>query len=334
MPHEALFYSRLKNDLVQCHLCPKNCVIKPGEYGLCSARKNISGKLYSMVYSNLCSVAIDPIEKKPLYHFMPGEKVFSLGTTGCNLHCNFCQNWEISQTKPNETLKPSLTPQNLIQEVIRSKCKIIAYTYNEPTIFYEYMLESAKLAKQNNLKNVLVSNGFINEKPLKELLPYIDAANIDLKSFDNNFYKNVCSGQLKPVLDTLKSIKKAGVHLEITNLIIPNLNDNMKLIDKMCRWVHKNLGDDVPLHFSAFYPCYRLLDKEPTPIKTLLKAKKIAEKNSLNYVYLGNVSSDSSTYCPKCKKILIEHKIYKTNQKNIINGKCKFCKEKIKGVWS
>lgn len=333
MPKEALFYEKLKNSLVNCHLCPKNCVIKPNEYGNCNARKNISGKLFSMVYSNPCSIAIDPIEKKPLFHFMPGEKAFSVGTAGCNLHCKFCQNWEISQQKPNEISTYEFTPEKLVEETLKSGCKMIAYTYNEPTIFYEYVLETAKLAKKKNLKNVLVSNGFINEEPLKKLLLYIDAANIDLKSFDENFYKDVCEGMLKPILNTLKIMQKT-IHLEITNLIIPGSNDNMNNINKMCRWISKNLGNDVPLHFSAFYPCYKMLDKQLTPAETLIKAKKIAEKNKLNFVYIGNLRSEANnTYCPECKKLLIERQFYSVTQNNISNGSCKFCKTKIKGIW-
>ena len=288
MPKQALYYQQLKDNLVQCELCPKNCTIKPDQYGNCNARKNIDGKLYSMVYEKPCAVAIDPIEKKPLFHFMPGEKAFSIGTTGCNLHCKFCQNYTTSQVKPEENEK-EITPEQLVKECINSGCKIIAYTYNEPIIFYEYMLDIARLAKKAGLKNIIVCNGFINQEPLKELLKYIDAANIDLKSFDNKFYKNHCDAWIEPVLNTLKTIKQNKVHLEITNLIIPNLNDDMKIIDKMCKWIHDNLGQDTVLHFTAFYPCYKMLDKQPTPKNTLLKAKEIAEKNNIKNVYLGNV---------------------------------------------
>jgi len=287
MPKQALYYEKKKKKLVQCHLCPKNCVIKLNEFGNCNARKNIDGKLYSMVYGKPVGIAIDPIEKKPLFHFMSGSKAFSIGTTGCNLHCKFCQNYSTSQIKPSET--EEIKPSKLVEECIKSSCKIIAYTYNEPIIFYEYMLDTAKLAKKEGLKNIIVSNGFINEKPLRELLKYIDAANIDLKSFDDNFYKKYCNAWLEPVLNSLKMIKKAGVHLEITNLIIPGLNDNMELIDKMCKWIYDNLGEDIVLHFTAFYPCYKMLDKQPTSKETLIKAKEIAKNNNLKNVYLGNV---------------------------------------------
>lgn len=335
MPKEALYYEKLRDKIVQCHLCPKKCVIKPDKFGNCNARKNIKGKLYSLVYGNLCSIAIDPIEKKPLFHFMPNQQVFSIGTTGCNLHCKFCQNWTTSQIKPNTKTKKS-TPKQVVKEAIDSGCGIIAYTYNEPIIFYEFVLETAKLAKKKGIKNVIVCNGFINEEPLKELLPYLDAANIDIKSFEDKFYREICDAWLEPILNTIKTIHKSNTFLEITNLIIPKLNDDTKKIDEMCKWIYSNLGNNVPLHFSAFYSCYKMTDIPLTPAETLLKAKKIAEKNKINYVYIGNLrlEDQSNTYCPKCKKLLIERAQFNISQNNISNGKCKFCNYAIKGVWS
>jgi pyruvate formate lyase activating enzyme len=333
MPHKASYFQKLKNKIVKCNLCPNNCIIKPDRYGSCNARKNIGGKLYSMVYGKPSSVAVDPIEKKPLYHFLPGEKAFSVGTTGCNMHCDFCQNWSISQIKPYEEQKEEISPIKFVKQAVKSGCRIIAYTYNEPTIFYEYVLETAKIARKNKIKNVLVSNGFVNEEPLKKLLPYIDAANIDLKSFDEDFYKKYCNALLPPVLNTLKIINQAKVHLEITNLIIPEINDDIKKIDFMCRWISKNLGSDIPLHFSAFYPQYKMIGKQPTTKEILVKAKKTAEKNRLKYVYIGNIDSDNSTYCPKCRNLLIERSYFSALKNNIHNGSCKFCKEKIKGIW-
>jgi len=286
---EAMYYSKLKNKIVQCNLCPKKCVVKEGDYGNCNARRNIEGTLYSVVYARPVAIAIDPIEKKPFYNFMKGEPVFSIGTTGCNLHCKFCQNYTTSQVKSEEVDVINVKPEKIIQETIKSRCKIIAYTYNEPIIFYEYMLDIAKLAKKKGIKNVIVSNGFINQEPLKELLKYIDAANIDLKSFDTNFYKKHCDAWLEPVLETLKTIAKSKTHLEITNLVIDRLNDDTDKIDGVCKWIKNNLGNDIPLHFSAAYPCYKMMDVISTPKETLLKAKKIAEKNKLKYVYLGNI---------------------------------------------
>ena len=285
---EAKYYKKLKDEFVQCCLCPKNCVIKNGEYGNCNARKNISGKLYSMVYGKLVAVHIDPIEKKPLYHFMPGSKVFSIGTNGCNLHCKFCQNWEISQVKADENGN-AVNPKKVVEECVKSGCEIIAYTYNEPTVFYEYMLETAKLARERGLKNVMVSNGFINEKPLRELVKFIDAVNVDLKGFDDNFYKKYCGALLEPVLNSLKIIYNSGIHLEITNLIIHGLNDDFKMIDKMCKWIVSNLSEEVVLHFSAFYPQYKMMDIERTSKGVLIKAKDIALKNGLKNVYVGNI---------------------------------------------
>jgi pyruvate formate lyase activating enzyme len=334
MPHKASYFQKLKNKIVKCNLCPNNCIIKPGQYGSCNARKNINGTLFSMVYGKPATVAVDPIEKKPLYHFFPGQKVFSIGTTGCNFHCDFCQNWSISQTKDSEKVKEIITPAQIVKEALRSSCKIIAYTYNEPTIFFEYVLEIAKLARKNKIRNVLVSNGFISKGPLEKLLPYIDAANIDLKSFDEDFYKKYCKAKLNPVLEALKTIKKAKVHLEITNLIIPQLNDDLNIINQMCVWISKNLGNNVPLHFSAFYPHYKMLETQPTSEDMLLKAKKIAEKNRLKYVYIGNVQTDNNTYCPKCKNLLVERNFYTIKQNNILDGLCKFCKEKIEGIWN
>ncbi len=335
MPREALYYEKLRDQIVQCHLCPKKCIIKPDKFGNCNARQNIKGKLCSLVYGNLCSIAIDPIEKKPLFHFMPNQKVFSIGTTGCNLHCQFCQNWSTSQIKPDTKAK-KFTPKQVVKEAIKSGCQIIAYTYNEPIIFYEFVLETAKLAKKEGIKNIIVCNGFINEEPLKELLPYIDAANIDLKSFEDRFYKEYCDAWIQPVLNTLKTIHQSDTILEITNLIIPKLNDNMEKIDEMCKWIFSNLGKDVPLHFSAFYPCYQMEHLPPTPAGILLEAKETAEKNKLNYVYIGNIQLENqgNTYCPKCKQLLIERTQFNISQNNISNGKCKFCGEAIKGVWS
>jgi pyruvate formate lyase activating enzyme len=302
---EALYYKKLKNKIVQCNLCPKTCIIKPNQFGNCNARKNINGKLYSLIYNKPYSIAIDPIEKKPLYHFMPKHQVFSIGTTGCNLHCDFCQNWSISQIRPEISNKSEnelensrnfqrdkpkdFSPERIIQETIDSGCKIIAYTYNEPIIFYEYMLETAKLAKKSGIKNIMISNGFINQEPLKELLSYIDAANIDLKSIKDDFYRKYCDAWIKPILESLKTINSSKTHLEITNLIISKINDNLKEIDALCKWIKTNLGTNIPLHFSAFYPCYKMLNLKPTQKKTLFKAKQIARKNNIKYIYLGNI---------------------------------------------
>ncbi|MCS7180969.1 MAG: AmmeMemoRadiSam system radical SAM enzyme, partial [bacterium] len=253
---EASFYKKLENKLVQCFLCPKNCVIQSGKYGFCRARKNIDGTLYSMGYSNPCSVAIDPIEKKPFYHFLPSTWTFSIASAGCSLRCKFCQNWEISQVTPEETRNIYLSPEKVVEYAIKYKCPSIAYTYSEPVNFYEYMIDTAKIAKSKGIKNIMHTAGFINSEPLENLCKYIDAANVDLKGFNDDYYRNICEGELNVVLNTLKVLKKNKVWVEITNLVVPGYNDNLEEIKKMCQWIKNNLGEDVPLHFSRFHPRY------------------------------------------------------------------------------
>lgn len=331
---EALFWEK-EDKKVHCLLCPKNCKITEGKRGFCKVRKNVDGILYSLVYGKPCSIAVDPIEKKPLFHFIPSSLVYSVGTAGCNLSCKFCQNYQISQSNPEDIPCKDMSPEDIVNDAIQQNCKAIAYTYNEPTIFFEYALDIAKLARKKGLKNIMVTNGYINEKPLKQLYKYIDAVNVDLKAFTERFYKDMTLAGLKPVLKTLKLLNKMNVWIEITNLIIPTLNDNEKEIKNMCEWIVKNLGKDVPLHFSAFYPCYKLLDIKPTPIKTLEKAHKIAKEAGLNYVYVGNVESDlQNTFCDKCNNIVIERtRSFDVNKINIKEGKCTFCSHLIKGVF-
>jgi len=333
---QALHYQKLKNKLVNCNLCPTNCIIKPDNFGNCGARKNIDGILYSLTYAKPVSIAIDPIEKKPLYHFLPGTKALSIGTLGCNLHCLHCQNYDISQSKADEFQGKEVQPKEIVKAAISNNCSSIAYTYNEPTIFYEFVLETAKLAKKQGIKNTMVTNAYINKEPLKELYPLIDAANIDLKSLDENFYLKVCKAKLKPILEAIKEIKKTETHIELTNLLIPGYNDKPKQIEKLVNWVKNNLGTTTPLHFSAFYPTYKLLDTPPTPPSTLLKAKEIAKKQGLKYIYLGNTNLPDSgtTHCPKCKKQLIERTQFQVIKNKIKDNSCPFCDEKIDGIFS
>jgi len=329
---QALYWKPLKNKTVQCQLCPKFCVIKENEYGNCKARKNTDGKLYSMVYGKAIGPNIDHIEKKPFYHFLPGSKALSFGTTGCNLHCLHCQNYDTSQATPEEIKGNQISPKEIVNLAKKNNCESIAYTYNEPTIFYEYMLDTAKLAKKEKILNVIVSNGFINPKPLKELCKYIDAANIDLKGFNNKFYKRVCSAMLEPVLETLKTLKKENVWLEVTNLIIPDENDDPSELNRMCIWLKNNLGTTTPLHFSAFYPMYKMKNKLPTSPEILFKAKDIAKKQGLKYVYIGNIMTDANnTYCPKCKNLLIKRGGF-LSESYLKTNKCPECNEKIDGV--
>jgi len=331
---EALFYKRVKDNILQCELCPRYCVIKENEVGNCGVRKNINGKLYSLVYGKPVSANIDPIEKKPLYHFLPGSKSFSIGTVGCNFHCLNCQNYEISQAKFEEISHMDLPPKKVVEQTIKFKCKSISYTYTEPTVFYEYMLDSAKLAKKKNIKNVMVSNGFINEKPLLELCKYIDAANIDLKAFDDNFYKKICEARLEPVLNTLKILYNKKIWLEVTNLLIPKLNDKEKQIKELCLWIKENLDENVPLHFSRFFPMYKANGFQITSFESLENAYVIAKDIGLKYVYVGNIESNyENTYCPNCDVLLIERSSFLVNKINIKNNKCSKCNKKINGTW-
>ena len=332
---QALFYQKLDNKTVQCQLCPRRCIIPVGRRGFCGTRENQNGQLYTLVYAKPVAIHIDPIEKKPLFHFLPSTTAFSIATAGCNLKCKFCQNWEISQAKPEEVKYIYIEPQDLVQQVKESGSPTIAYTYTEPTIFYEYMLETAKLARGQGIKNIMHSNGYINAEPLRQLAKYLDAANIDLKGFTNDYYAQLTEGTLDPVLESLKILKEEGVHVEITNLVLPGMNDDQNLITQMCLWIKENLGADTPLHFSRFFPLYKLTHLNPTPVETLEKARKIALDCGLKYVYIGNIAGHSAenTYCPKCKKVIIERRGYFILQNNIENGQCKFCGERISGVW-
>ncbi len=283
----ALFYKKIRDKTVQCQLCPHFCTLKKEREGKCRVRKNIDGKLFSLSYARPVSINIDPISKKPIYHMLQGTETFSIGMAGCNLKCNHCQNWEISQESPEKFITQEVNARDLIRKALKLKCPSISYTYTEPLVSYEFVLDIAKLAKESSLKNIIVSNGFINKEPLIELCKYLDAANIDIKAFNEEFYKKICNARLKPVLESLKTLKENKVHIEITNLIIPGLNDNFREIEEMCKWIKNNLGD-VPIHFSRFFPMYKMKDKEPTPLKTLEKAYKIAKRH-LSFVHLGNV---------------------------------------------
>jgi len=282
---EALYYKKLNNDFVQCLLCPKLCKIKEGKSGFCGVRENIGNKLFSNIYSRVSSQGMDPIEKKPLYHFYPGSLILSLGTIGCNFACPFCQNWQISQEHNVPT--QNMSPSEAVEKALERSSVGIAYTYSEPMIWYEYVMDTAKLAKEKGLKNVLVTNGYINEKPLKELLPFIDAMNIDLKAFDEKFYKEICKGDLGTVLKTIK-IASTSCHIEITNLVIPGFNDTTKHFENLVNWIKENIGADIPLHFSRYFPHYKMKTSSATPIETLEQAYEIA-KRKLRYVYLGNI---------------------------------------------
>lgn len=331
---EARFYEVLLNNYVKCNLCPNYCVLKENQLGICRSRQNIKGKLYSLVYGKPVAIHIDPIEKKPLNHFLPGARVFSLATAGCNLRCNFCQNWTISQTDPQDAQAYDLSPQEIISMAKGYGCKVIAFTYTEPTIFYEYMLDIAKLAKDNGMYTVWVTCGYINQEPLQELIPYLDAANIDLKGFSEDFYTQYTTGTLQPVLNTIKTCHELDLYFEITNLIIPQANDSEKIINEMCNWIKDNIGVDYPLHFSRFYPHYKLDNRPPTPLGILESAKKIAERTGIHYVYIGNVPGlGDDTFCPSCGRKIIERDGLQLINNFIEDEKCKFCGYKIPGIF-
>jgi pyruvate formate lyase activating enzyme len=333
---KASYWSSLDGSTIQCALCPRKCVIQKDGRGFCGVRTNKNGTLYTLGYSNPIAVAIDPIEKKPFFHVTPGEPAFSLAVAGCNMRCVFCQNWQISQAKPDETPSYNMQPIDVVNAAIKNNCKWIVYTYTEPTVFYEYMLDIAKLAKQKGLYNAMHSCGYINKEPLENLLPYMDAVNIDLKGFTEDFYAKMGSfSELAPVLNTLKLIKQKGVWLEITNLVIPTANDDMQKIKEMCVWIKQNLGDDVPLHFSRFHPDFKLKNLPETPIETLELAHKIAKDAGVKYVYIGNVPGHKyeNTFCPRCGKLIVGRTGYSITEINIKDGKCKYCGYKISGVW-
>jgi len=332
---EALFYKKEGNRAV-CELCPRQCIIEYGKVGMCGVRKNTDGKLISLVYERPCAVHMDPIEKKPLYHFHPQEMTLSIGTAGCNLACGFCQNWEISKEFGGEAgiLKGSqkLSPREVIDLCKKNKSKIISFTYTEPTVFFEYMLDTAKLAKKEGIKCVIVSNGYIEEAPLRLLCPYIDAANIDLKGFSNDFYMAECGGKLEPILRSLIILKEEGVWVEVTNLIIPKANDDLSKIESMAEWIEEKLGRGTPLHLSRFHPDYKSKDIAPTSVTTLQNAMELCYDH-LDFVYVGNVVGDVSTFCPACKTELIVRNQFKI-VKNIMNSSsCPTCGFPVPGIW-
>ena len=333
--HEASFFKVLADGLVQCQLCPRQCTLKENDMGFCRARKNINGKLYALTYGQPVAVHVDPIEKKPLAHVYPGTTSFSIATAGCNLRCKFCQNWEISQLDADKVEGEYAAPEAIVAKAKESGAKTIAFTYTEPVIFYEYMLDIAKLAQKEGIACVMHSAGFVNEAPLRELAKYLIAANIDLKGFDEKFYTTFTSGDLNVVLRTLKILKEEGVWVEITNLLIPGVNDSDAMIQKLCAWVKENLGAQTPIHFSRFYPMYKLVDLSPTPVATLQRALDIATKEGLQFVYIGNVPDQigENTVCPQCGKLLIKRAGYHVLENHLIDGKCPACGYAIPGVW-
>jgi pyruvate formate lyase activating enzyme len=293
--------------------------------------------LYSLAYGNPCAINTDPIEKKPLFHFKPRMKVFSLATTGCNFRCLNCQNWEISQTRPQDVPRTyELFPNDVIEAAKKSQARSIAYTYSEPITFFEYMIDTARLAREAGLYNLWISNGYINQKPLLELCSVLDAASVNLKSYSDDIYRQLNGGRLRPVLNTFKTMHARGIHFEIINLVVPGYTDNGDMVKRMCRWILENIGPDHPLHFIRFFPRYKLDRLPPTPVATLTAFRKLAMQEGIRYVYVGNVArhEGNNTYCHHCAKLLIERSGYLTPTYNLVEDRCKFCDTRIPGVWN
>jgi len=333
---KASYYKKLSEREVECTLCPRQCRVSPLERGYCGVRENDNGEYYTLVYSRPCSLNVDPIEKKPLFHFLPGTNAFSLATAGCNVNCKFCQNWNISQVRPEQVDNYNLSPSDIAKLAKNNLCPTIAYTYSEPVIFYEYMYDCAVNGHKEGIRSVAITGGYIQREPLIKLLKILDAVKIDLKAFIDSFYKEYVNGELKPVLDSIITIHDAGMWIELVYLVIPTLNDNPDDIKRMCSWITENLGADVPLHFTRFHPMYLMKNLPPTPVSTLEKLHNIAKHNGINFVYVGNVPGHKyeHTYCPDCQKIIIERRGYNLGEFHIIDGKCEYCHSLIPGVWS
>jgi len=333
---EARYYDRLPDREIKCRLCPRFCQLGDKERGFCGVRENQNGKYYTLVYGQVASYNIDPIEKKPLFHFLPGAMAVSLATAGCNVACKFCQNWEISQMRPEQVQSRYLPPEAVAEAAARYNCPIVAYTYSEPVIFYEFMYDTSLETRKERLRNAVITNGFINPEPLAELIKVVEAIKIDLKAFNQDFYTNYVRGQLKPVLDSIKQIASSKVWLEIVYLVIPTLNDKAEEIRQMARWLKTEIGPDYPLHFSRFQPMYLIKNLPPTPISTLERLRDIALEEGLHYVYLGNVPGHpgENTYCPNCGQVVIERYGYTIKKNSLSGNKCRHCHQIIPGVWS
>ncbi len=332
--HIAKWWHKNNNNKIVCTLCPRYCELSEGQKGFCYVRENIDGVLYSTGYGKPTGFAVDPIEKKPLFHFYPGSKILSFGTAGCNLGCKFCQNWHTSKAKIDETYSVNATARDVIEIAKKYNSKSIAFTYNDPTIFGEFVIDVSKLARKEGIKTVMVTAGYICKEARKEIYEYIDAANVDLKAFTDEFYHKYTYSHLSDILDTLLWLKnETSVWIELTTLLIKGLNDSNEEIAKMCDWVIENLGNSVPHHFTAFHPAFKMTDIEKTSPEILFSARNLALKKGIKYVYCGNISDEESsiTYCPGCGKSLIRRGWHSVYTNNIIEGKCKYCNIKIEG---
>ena len=332
---EARFYDKQAYRKIKCKLCPRGCAIDDRERGYCGVRENRGGTYYTLVHSRVVTAHIDPIEKKPLFHFLPGTVAFSLATAGCNVNCKMCQNWDISQVRPEQVRSNYAPPERVAVLAQQNSCPTIAYTYSEPVVFYEYVADTAEAAHRLGVKSVVVTGGYIQQEPLEKLCRQVDAIKVDLKGYSEKFYKEVVNGELKPVLDGLVTIRKHGVWNEIVYLVIPTLNDSETEFQGLAKWVKSELGPDVPVHFTRFHPEYLLKNLPPTPVETLERAKAVADAEGLHYVYIGNVPGHpaENTYCPKCRKIVVERTGYTVGTVHIHNNKCQYCQQPIPGVW-
>jgi len=332
---EARFYEKQQNKRIKCKLCPRECVVGDRERGYCGVRENREGKYYTLVHSRVCAAHIDPIEKKPLFHYLPGTLAFSLATAGCNVNCKFCQNWDISQVRPEQVRADYAPPQKVAELAKQYHCPSIAYTYSEPVIFSEYLMDTADAGHEAGVRSVIVSNGYIQTDSLKAAYGKMDAVKIDLKAFSESYYRDVVAGELKPVLDCLVTLRKMGKWTEIVYLVVPTLNDSDAEFRGLVQWIKANLGEDVPVHFTQFHPEYLLKNLPLTPVPTLERAKAIADAEGLHYVYIGNVPGHpaENTYCPKCRHLLVERVGMTTSQMLIRKGSCPFCKQPIPGIW-
>lgn len=333
---EARYYVKHPDREIECRLCPRLCRLGDKERGYCGVRENDGGTYYTLVYGKLCSLNVDPIEKKPFFHVLPGTSALSLATAGCNVNCKFCQNWEISQVRPEQVEAYDVSPAEAAARAAGTGCPSIAFTYTEPTVFYEYMYDTAVRAKRRGLRSVVVTGGHINPEPLADLLPVVDAIKVDLKGFSQAFYAEYVRGELKPVLETIRAVARSKVWLEIVVLVIPTLNDRMDLIRDMCRWIRDEAGADVPVHFSRFQPMYLIKNLPPTPVSTLDAARRLALEEGLRFVYVGNVPGHEgeSTYCPGCGATVIGRFGYKIDAVRLKKGKCATCGTPIPGLWA
>jgi pyruvate formate lyase activating enzyme len=331
---EALFYEKTGNRQVRCGLCRFNCLIDDGKRGICAVRENRGGTLYSLVYGKVIAEHVDPVEKKPLFHVMPGSSSFSIATVGCNFRCRHCQNYSIAQIGSNMRIPGTLrSPEEIVQNAIGSGCSSISYTYTEPTIFFEFALDTARIAKEAGLLNIFVTNGYISKEPLELIAPFLDAANIDLKGFSDKFYREIVGAKLSEVLDCIIDYRRLGIWLEITTLIIPGLNDTDAELNGIASFILEHLGADTPWHVSQFYPTYQLTDRSRTPVSTLKKAFEIGRAQGLNYVYVGNVpgKGGENTDCPDCGAMVIERSGYRITANRVMNGECPDCGSNIAG---